>query len=256
VEPVLRSLEAQQPQWAPGTQVGYHGMTYGYLVGELVRRVSGRSLGTFFRDEVATPLGLRAWIGLPEDLPVDVATIERSHAGPGMLEAMLAADPDGSMATFVKGVTLGGALPASLITDGKKGDFNDRRVLAAEIAGVNMVADARALARGYAATVSEVDGFRLLSEASAAACVPLQTTTTPIFGAPPGAPRTLDFGLGFLARPYLSPSSFGHPGASGAVGFADVDARVGFGYIPRLMRPDEEDQRSSALIAAVRSVLG
>ena len=153
-------------------------------------------------------------------------------------------------------VTLGGAFPASLLTDGSGGDFNDRRVLAVELPAAGMVTDARSLARLYAATVNEVEGTRLLTPDSAAACVPLQTTATPVFGAPPDGPRTLDFGLGFLARPYLSTASFGHPGASGAVGFADLDARLGFGYVPRLMRAEDQDPRAERLIAAVRSALG
>ena len=61
------ALAAEEPFWEPGTRNGYHAFTFGFLVGELIRRVSGKSLGTFFRDEVATPLGLDFWIGLPEE---------------------------------------------------------------------------------------------------------------------------------------------------------------------------------------------
>jgi CubicO group peptidase (beta-lactamase class C family) len=64
--PVIRALEAQKPLWQPGTEHLYHAHTFGFLVGEVVRRITGKSLGTFFADEVAAPLGLRAWIGLPE----------------------------------------------------------------------------------------------------------------------------------------------------------------------------------------------
>ena len=63
--PVIEALAAQAPVWEPGTKHGYHAVTYGHLAGELVRRVSGKSLGTFFADEVAKPLGLDFWIGLP-----------------------------------------------------------------------------------------------------------------------------------------------------------------------------------------------
>lgn len=65
--PVIRSLEAQKPLWQPGTEHVYHAVTYGFLVGEVVRRITGKSLGTFFAEEVAAPLGLSAWIGLPEE---------------------------------------------------------------------------------------------------------------------------------------------------------------------------------------------
>ena len=65
-EPVIRALERQKPIWEPGTAHGYHATTYGWLVGEVVKRISGKSLGTFFAEEVAAPLGLEFWIGLPE----------------------------------------------------------------------------------------------------------------------------------------------------------------------------------------------
>jgi CubicO group peptidase (beta-lactamase class C family) len=252
--PVVRALERQQPQWQPGTAVGYHAVTYGFLLGELVRRVTGRSLGHFLAEEVAGPLRLNAWLGLPEDQQLDLATIERRQDGTGMLEALIAADPHGPVAQFVRVLTLGGAFPMQLVLDGV-GDFNDRRVLATELAAAGLVTDARSLARVYAATVSDVDGIRLLTPAAAAECVPLRTTDTPIFGTPPDAPRTLDFGLGFLARPYLSSASFGHTGASGSVGFADVDSRVGFGYVPRLMREEGTDGRGVGIIEAVRQAL-
>jgi CubicO group peptidase (beta-lactamase class C family) len=64
-EPPVSALAAQTPKWAPGTAHGYHAITYGWLVGEVVRRITGKSLGTFFAEEVAGPLGLNFWIGLP-----------------------------------------------------------------------------------------------------------------------------------------------------------------------------------------------
>jgi CubicO group peptidase (beta-lactamase class C family) len=255
LDPVLRAIEAQRPLWEPGTHHGYHAITYGYLVGELVRRVTGSSLGVFFRDEVVGPLGLQAWLGLAADAEVDLAALEAAPGPPGMLEALLAADPDGPVAQFAKVLTLGGAFPLQLASGGD-GDFNDRRVLAAELPAANLVTDARSLARVYAATVSDVDGVRLLNDESAARCVPVQTSATAVFGSPADAPRTLDFGLGFLSRPLLGPGSFGHPGASGALGFADVDHRVGFGYVPRLMRAEAEDTRATSLVEAVRRALG
>ena len=66
--PLIRTLEVQKPLWTPGTEHLYHAMTYGFLVGEVVRRITGRSLGTFFAEEIARPLGLSAWIGLPEEI--------------------------------------------------------------------------------------------------------------------------------------------------------------------------------------------
>ena len=74
--PVIRALEAQKPLWKPGTEHLYHAHTFGFLVGEVVRRITGKSLGTFFADEVAAPLGLSAWIGLPEEHQERVARID------------------------------------------------------------------------------------------------------------------------------------------------------------------------------------
>jgi len=66
-EGMVQYLERQEPWWKPGSQHGYHALTFGWLVGEVIRRISGKSLGTFFREEVAEPLGLDFWIGLPEE---------------------------------------------------------------------------------------------------------------------------------------------------------------------------------------------
>ncbi|MEU6208005.1 serine hydrolase domain-containing protein, partial [Micromonospora musae] len=86
--PVIRALEAQKPLWQPGTEHVYHSMTFGFLVGEVVRRISGKSLGTFFADEVARPLGLSAWIGLSENQEHRVARLH--YAAPFSMEELLA----------------------------------------------------------------------------------------------------------------------------------------------------------------------
>jgi len=150
-------------------------MTFGYLVGEVVRRISGKSLGTFFADEVAGPLGLQAWIGLPEEQEDKVARIE--YVAPFTLEEMtegilettgLDADTVNAWMTAVWGEgsvqaqagVLGGAF------DPTSDYFTKRAWRAAEVPAANMVADARSVARMYAATVSDVDGIRLLEPAT------------------------------------------------------------------------------------------
>ena len=254
LEPVLRALERQAPLWEPGTQHGYHALTFGFLVGELVRRVTGQSLGRFFQEQIVGPLRVNAWIGLPLDATVDVAVLDQvAIEGPDLAD-LVALDPTGAFAQFARVLTLGGAFPLSMVD--AVGGFNDRRVLAIELPAANLVTDARSLARVYAAAVSDVDGVRLLSDETAASCLPLQTSETPVFGTPADAPRTLDFSLGFLHRPLLGSSSFGHPGASGSLGFADLDRRLGFGYVPRLMRPEGDDLRVPQLLDAVRKALG
>jgi CubicO group peptidase (beta-lactamase class C family) len=272
-DPVIRALEAQKPLWQPGTEHVYHAMTYGYLVGEVVRRISGKSLGTFFADEVAGPLGLQAWIGLPEEQEEKVARIE--YAAPFTLEEMtegilettgLDADTVNAWMTSVwgegsvqaKAGVLGGAF------DPTSDYFTKRAWRAAEVPAANMVADARSVARMYAATVSEVDGIRLLDPATVARAIEVQTDKTRMHGLPPGldlpADRSFYMSLGFwrscLPQPMLGPNSFGHPGSGGSIGFADPDAGVGFGYVMNLWSFRVGEPRASNLATAVKACLG
>ncbi|WP_460395161.1 serine hydrolase domain-containing protein [Actinophytocola sediminis] len=272
-DPVIRALEAQPPLWQPGTEHVYHGVTFGFLVGELVRRVSGRTLGTFFADEVAAPLGLNAWIGLPERHEDRVATTE--YAAPFSLEELLAGmirltglDADtvtawinavwGEDSVQARAGELGGAF------DNTSGYEKTRAYRAAEFPFGNMLADAHSLARMYAATVSHVDGLRLLEPATVERMTVLQTDRTPMHGLPPGlnipAERSFPMSLGFHRAcppmPMAGPGSFGHPGSGGSISFADPDAGVGFGYVTNLWNFRPDDSRAADLAGAVRSCLG
>jgi CubicO group peptidase (beta-lactamase class C family) len=272
-DPVIRALEAQKPLWKPGTEHVYHGMTFGFLVGELVRRITGKSLGTFFADEVAAPLGLSAWIGLPEEQEGRVARID--YAAPFTLEEMTAGmiettglDRDtviawmnavwGPDSVQARAGQLGGAFdPAS-------GYMNTRAFRAAELPFGNMFTDARSLARMYAATVSEVDGVRLLEPATVERMTVVQTDKTRMNGLPAGlelpADRSFYMSLGFWRAcppmPWIGPGSFGHPGSGGSVAFGEPDAGVGFGYVTNLWSFRIGEPRASNLAAAVRSCLG
>ena len=270
--PVIRALEAQKPLWTPGTEHLYHANTFGFLVGEVVRRISGKSLGTFFADEVAGPLGLSAWIGLPE---AEEARVTRITYAPfsveeltsGMIEATgLDADTVTAWigALFAPGSAaarageLGGAFDVT-------SDFmNGYPYLAAEFPSSNMTSNARSLARMYAATVSEVDGVRLLDPATVERMTVVQTDKTRMHGLPPGltipADRSFYMSLGFWRAcppmPLAGPGSFGHPGAGGSIGFADPDAAVGFGYVPNLWSWNIAEPRAKNLAAAVVACLG
>ncbi|WP_369357873.1 serine hydrolase domain-containing protein [Streptomyces sp. cg2] len=272
-DPVIRALEAQKPLWQPGTEHVYHAVTYGFLVGEVVRRITGKSLGTFFAEEVAAPLGLSAWIGLPEEQEPRVARLE--DAAPFSPEELIAGmiattgldaetvaawvnsmwRPD---AVQIRAGMLGGAL------DPATGYFRTRAWRAAEFPAANMVTDARSLARMYAATVSDVDGVRLLDPSTVETMTAVQTDKTPMYGLPPGlnipADRSFYMSLGFWRAcrplPMLGPGSFGHPGSGGSIGFADPDAGVGFGYVTNLWNYRPDDPRAANLAKAVRSCLG
>jgi CubicO group peptidase (beta-lactamase class C family) len=141
---------------------------------------------------------------------------------------------------------------------------NDYAVLAAEFPSANMVTDARSVARMYAATVSEVDGVRLLDPATVERMTVVQTDRTRMHGLPPGltipANRSFWMSLGFWRAcppmPMAGPRSFGHPGSGGSIGFGDPEAGVGFGYVTNLWSWNTAEPRASSLAAAVRACLG
>lgn len=248
-EPMIHALEHQKPSWEPGTAHGYHAITYGYLVGEVIRRVTGRTVGTYFREEIAEPLDLDFWIGLPEEHEPRVAMLVGSLTG-----GLDSADNDATRASIAalmgpdsvmgKALSGGGAF-------GGEGIWNTRAVHAAEVPAAAGISDARSIARLYAACVGEVDGIRILTPERVAIASKQETE----------GPNTvlmnldLQFGLGFIVPSSLvqlgGPRSFGHFGAGGSVGWADPDAELGFGYV--MSRMDlglAGDQRSSRLVEA------
>jgi CubicO group peptidase (beta-lactamase class C family) len=239
-EPVIEALEAQEPAWEPGTQHGYHATTYGWLVGEVVRRVAGRSVGTYLREEVADPLDLDLWIGLPAIEEPRVATLI-SMFPPGVSMESLA-DPAHDdplaqmMAQFVGPQTmLGKALtaPGGAFRDWEV--FNSPELRAAEIPAAGGVSDARSLARMYASCIGEVDGIRLITPEQ------LDLATTQRTKGPNTVLMDMDiqFGLGFMVSSSLmtlgGTRSFGHFGAGGSVGWADPEADLAFGYVMNRM---------------------
>lgn len=254
-DPIVEALAAQAPVWEPGTAHGYHALTFGWLVGEVVRRVSGRSLGTFFAEEVAGPLGLDFWIGLPDDEQHRVAPLV-SWSTPKDPKVAELVDQLMGPETLL-GRALGG--PAAVFTS-TPGAWNRHDVWAAEIPAANGITDARSLARMYAGVVGTVDGgppAPLLTTDQVAKASERQTS---------GGDKVLmgmetSFGLGFftssqVAR-YGHPSSFGHTGAGGAVGFADPVNQIGFGYVMNKMAQGLlGDPRSSGIIGAVYEAIG
>jgi CubicO group peptidase (beta-lactamase class C family) len=249
-EPVIHALERQKPSWEPGTAHGYHAITYGYLVGEVVRRITGRTIGTYFRDEIAEPLGLDFWIGLPEEQERRVANLVGSITG-DVDSADLDADARASIAALIgpdsvmgKALSGGGAFAAD-------GIWNTRPVHAAEIPAAGGISDARSIAKMYAACIGKVDDIRLLTPEQ------IKTASAQETEGPNVVIMNLDlqFGLGFIVPSTLvqlgGPSSFGHLGAGGSVGWADPDAELAFGYVmSRMDMGLTGDQRSSRLVNA------
>lgn len=251
VGPVVEALAAQAPVWSPGTAHGYHAVTYGWLAGELVRRVDGRTIGTYFAEEVAGPLGLDFWIGLPESEEARVSTLEAAPPPTDPAELALMMKVMGPGTVGFKALTMNG----SLMAFGGENPFNTRAVHATEMPAANGITNAPSLARMYAATVGEVDGVRLVNDATVAAM-----SAEAVNGPDKALVAETRFGMGFMLNnplvPLLSPTSFGHAGAGGSLGQADPESGVGYGYVMnQMMGGIAGDPRTVRLNDAVRACL-
>jgi CubicO group peptidase (beta-lactamase class C family) len=253
VQPAVDALAAQAPYWEPGTGHGYHALTYGWLASEVVRRVDGRTVARYLADELVAPLDLDMWIGLPEHLEPRVSRLESTPRPDDPTIRAVLEQFFGPTTPLYRALTMSGALDG--FSDAEQ-PFNSRAVHAAEIPAANGITTARSLAKLYAATVSEVDVIRVLDAAT------VETARAERVSAPD---RVLivptRFGAGFMLdsmiNPLLSDRSFGHPGAGGSLGYADPDARVGYGYVMNHMGVGiAGDPRTVALNDAIRAALG
>ncbi|MDN3023169.1 serine hydrolase domain-containing protein [Streptomyces sp. S.PB5] len=245
------AVAAQAPVWEPGTDHGYHALTYGWLLDELVRRVTGAGAGEWIASEIAGPLRAALWLGLPESEAYRAGRVGRVE-GPEPANALRARPK--------RSVTEAYTDPGSL-TNRAFGaitpfpDQNDPAYRASALPATNGVATADGLARFYAATIGEVDGVRLFTPETVEAARAEESA---------GPDRVLvistRFGLGYMlhgsASPLLGPGSFGHPGRGGALGFADPASGIAFGYVTNgLRRTVTADPRAQALVRAVRAAL-
>ncbi|AWS48050.1 serine hydrolase domain-containing protein [Streptosporangium sp. 'caverna'] len=253
--PMVTALAAQRPFWEPGTEHGYHGHTYGWLVGEVVRRVTGRSLGTFLAEEIAAPLDLDLWIGLPE---AEQHRVSRIVDAPIDLDALSRIDLD-ALPEPAREVMSALADPTSLTRRSMTVvtpllNHDDPAEQAAEMPSTNGICTARALARFYAALIGEVDGHRILAPDTLAAATAEQAV---------GIDRILRvpvrIGTGFgLPTPdafWYSPTAFGFPGYGGSLGFADPANGLAFGYVMNHIQEGVPDRRAATLLEAVHSAI-
>ena len=238
------AIAAQEPLWSPGTKHGYHAITLGYIAGELVRRVTGKSIGTFIREEIAKPLGVDFYIGLPEAQENRVAeiippTIKMTSPQEEPSRTELNSHPT----IQVNNPPLSPTLP------------NRKEWRAAEIPAANGHGNARSLARIMSALAlgGAVDGARLISPMTVERAIEEQASGFDLV-----IDQTMRWGLGyFLNSPEMgwnapNPRTFGHTGLGGSVAFADMDARVSWAYSMNKMTHGavKGDERSWNLVRA------
>jgi CubicO group peptidase (beta-lactamase class C family) len=256
-------LAAEVPFWEPGTRNGYHGFTFGWTVGEMVRRASGKSLGTFFREEIAGPLGLDFWIGLPEEIEPRVAPI--------VAHVYKAAD---AVTPFMRDLATNKESIAALFyfNNGawRSGGANTRAGHAAEIGAANGITNARGLAGMYAplangggdlvdaTTLARMGEVSMATHDDATLRIPTRFAL--------GFMKSMDNRRRSLAAKLwgedcdsviLGSAAFGHVGAGGSLGFADPVAGLSFGYTMNRMGPGLlMNQRGQSLVDAAYLSLG
>ena len=245
------AIAAQEPWWEPGTKHGYHAITFGYLVGEVIRRITGKSPGTYLRDEICAPLKLDIHIGVGASFDPRIAElIAAPPPPPGKPDQIAAMSADPESMTFKAIANPRPVVDPALV--------NSRAWRSAEIPAANGHATARALAALYGAlaTGGELNGYRVLTPAS------IKRAYTEQANGPDLVLGVVSrWGLGFaLNQPAApvgpNPRTFGHPGAGGSIGFADPDARVGFGYTMNQMGADALiDGRAASLFNAMFAAL-
>jgi CubicO group peptidase (beta-lactamase class C family) len=247
-------LARQKPAWEPGTRQAYHAITLGYYESELLRRVDQqhRSLGQFFQDEIATPLGLNFYIRLPESIPNSrLATIAR----PSLIERLIGFPFRLSLAVVNPHSNIVRALAGSMLA------HDEQRIYARnlEIPSGGGVGTARAIARAYSVFATGGQELKLRPETLEALTAPAVPPTHGFYDECMKA-TGVQFSLGFMKHnpvwPFGSEASFGFPGAGGSLGFADPKADIGYAYVTNQMGTSlTGDPRDIALRNALYSLI-
>ena len=252
---MIRALEEETPFWEPGTRNGYHALTFGWLVGEVVRRVSGKSLGQFFQDEVAGPLGIDFWIGLPEEIEPRVAK-------------MIMAEPQMD-SPFYKAIFEPNTVQSFIFnTGGLMEHFDSRSGHAAQIGASGGVTNARSLARMYAplACGGVLGDIQLVNDET----IHRMSSVSSATGQDANLLVPTRFSLGFMKsidnrkQPQglqdsiiLSEDAFGHAGNGGSIGFASPNEKMSFAYTMNKMGQGiTVNDRGQSLIDAAYKSLG
>jgi CubicO group peptidase (beta-lactamase class C family) len=250
-------LERERPLWSPGTRVGYHAMTFGWLLGEIVRRVSGQSVGAFFSTAIAQPRSLDFWIGLPERDDARVASLT-------VPVDVYQEQPLGSGHNTPTDRVIDRAVWKSYGDLRRPGALSERRFRAAELPALNGITNARGLAALYSAlggltsnALMSCDQLSQMRSTESAALIDAVNREPLRFSA--GFEKSACARETFRGRPgiVMSEEAFGHSGRGGAVGFLDPARRLAFGYA--LNSHDQETgmrSRAQALIDASYTAVG
>jgi CubicO group peptidase (beta-lactamase class C family) len=260
-ERMTSALARETPWWEPGTRHGYHAFTFGWLVGEVVKRVSGQSVGAFFADQVAKRNNVDFWIGLPEELEPTVAPdIPPAPPAPGEpvspVFVVAMTEPESLQAKQL--LNTGGYFP-------DPSQFDSRAGHAAEIPAVSGITNGRGLAAMYALLAGGTKNS-VVSERQIARMAAVSSAS----GSDASLLLPTRFSLGYVKsidNRQISPSpddsilmsedAFGHPGVGGSVGFADPRARMSFGYAMNRMGAGAGlNARGQSLVDAAYRSLG
>lgn len=239
-EGLCRGIAALAPLWEPGRQTGYHALSYGHILGEVARRVDGRPVAEIVAAEIARPLGIEFYLGVPAAVEARIAWLE---------EVPVAADAPPPSPLSLR------AIPPSIRPLGDH--FNSPALRRASIPAGGGITNARAIARHYAALVGSVAGVRLLSADRVALATALQTEAEDVV-----LGRAQTKGLGYFLGGPLSAmgeraTAFGHPGYGGSIGFADPEHHFAFGLAKTRMVASPPGEGAALLVArTIRAALG
>jgi CubicO group peptidase (beta-lactamase class C family) len=247
---MVKELESQKPWWEPGSRHVYHTNTYGYLVGEPIRRMTGMGPGEYLQKTISGPLQEELYTGVPDGALARVATLymEGAESPP---DISLLDQPMTEEERMLKHGVFNPSGFSSL------GVLNTRAWRQAQIPSTNGHGTARGIAHLYSILASggSTEEISLISSALLSEATALQSR-----GYCPALEREVDFGLGFqLTRPDRplgrNPGSFGHFGTGGSLGYADPVAGIGFGYVMNCIKPKWQNSRNRALMEAVYDCL-
>ena len=243
-------LAAQKPHWEPGTAAGYHAVNWGYFPGEIVKRITGKTLGTYFHEYVAEPLNADFYIGLPDSEMGRVSDmIGPNHA---RVQPESSDAPPPQMPPLYRLALLNPSIRPYA-------DASSYAWRKAEIAAANGQANARGIAKVYGALANggEIDGIRIISPEAIQAAIKEEVGSDQIdlvLGTPTRRARGYILNSAGMYGP--NPNAFGHGGAGGSSGFADPEAKIGIGYSMNQMQADPQaTPRSYKLMKAAYSCL-